>query len=294
MLSKPKPRLQSPRAKELRQEIRFCNSFDGTRIAYATVGEGPPIVKAANWLTHLEFDWESPVWTHVFTELSRDHLLVRYDDRGNGLSDWDVADISFDAFLKDLEHVVDAAKLDRFVLLGISKGASVSAAYAALHPERVSHLVLVGGFATGRMVEASERRRENELAMRTLMRASWGSDNPAFRQLFTSTFIPNARPEHMKWMNDLQRMTASPDNALRLRIAAGDIDVRPLLPRITAPTLVMHSRGDAAVTYDRGLALAAGIPNARFVTLESNNHLLTADEPAWPKFLDEFRRFLGD
>ncbi|MGD8824481.1 MAG: alpha/beta fold hydrolase [Myxococcales bacterium] len=294
MLSNPKPRLQSARAQDLRQEIRFCNSFDGTRIAYATVGKGPPIVKAANWLTHLEFDWESPVWRHVFTELSRDHLLVRYDDRGNGLSDWDVADISFEAFLKDLEHVVDAAKLDRFALLGISKGASVSAAYAALHPERVSHLVLVGGFATGRMVEASERRRENELAMRTLMRASWGSDNPAFRQLFTSTFIPNATPEHMKWMNDLQRMTASPDNALRLRVAAGDIDVRPLLPRITAPTLVMHSRGDAAVEYDRGLALAAGIPNARFVTLESDNHLLTEDEPAWPKFLDEVRRFLGD
>jgi len=294
MLSDPKPRLQSPRAKELRQEIRFCNSFDGTRIAYATVGEGLPIVKAANWLTHLEFDWESPVWRHVFTELSRDHLLVRYDDRGNGLSDWDVEDISFDAFLKDLERVVDAAKLERFALLGISKGASISAAYAALHPERVSHLLLVGGFATGRMVEASERRRENELAMRTLMRASWGADNPAFRQLFTSTFIPNTTPEHMKWMNDLQRMTASPDNALRLRAAAGDIDVRPLLPKIKAPTLVMHSRGDAAVEYERGLALAAGIPDARFVTLESNNHLLTEDEPAWPKFLEEVRRFLGD
>ncbi len=293
MLSKPHPRVLSPRARELRQEIRFCKSFDGTRIAYATVGEGPPVVKAANWLTHLEFDWESPVWRHVYTELSRDHLLVRYDDRGNGLSDWDVEDISFDAFVKDLEHVVDAAKLDRFALFGISKGASVSAAYAALHPERVTHLLLVGGFATGRMVEASERRRENELAMRTLMRASWGSDNPAFRQLFTSTFIPNATHEHMKWMNDLQRMTASPDNALRLRIAAGDIDVRPLLPKIQAPTLVMHSRGDAAVEYERGLALAAGIPNARFVTLESDNHLLTDDEPAWPKFHEEARRFLG-
>jgi DNA-binding SARP family transcriptional activator/alpha-beta hydrolase superfamily lysophospholipase len=292
MLSKPQPRMQSPRAKELRQEIRFCTSFDGARIAYATVGEGPPIVKAANWLTHLEFDWESPVWRHVYTELSREHLLVRYDDRGNGLSDWDVADISFDAFLKDLEYVVDAAGLERFALLGISKGASVSAAYAALHPERVTHLLLVGGFATGRMVEASERRRENEMAMRTLMRASWGADNPAFRQLFTSTFIPNATPEHMKWMNDLQRMTTSPDNALRLRIAGAEIDVRPLLPKIMAPTLVMHARGDAAVEYDRGRALAAAIPHARFVTLESNNHLLTEDEPAWPKFLEEARRFL--
>ncbi len=293
MLEQPIPRLRSPRAKELRQEIRFCNSFDGTRVAYATVGEGPPIVKAANWLTHLEFDWESPVWQHVFTELSRNHQLVRYDDRGNGLSDWDVEEISFDAFLKDLEHVVDSARLDRFALLGISKGASISAAYAALHPERVSHLLLVGGFATGRMVDASERRRENEIAMRTLMRASWGANNPAFRQLFTSTFIPNATPEHMAWMNDLQRMTASPDNALRLRIAAGDIDVRPLLPKIQAPTLVMHARGDAAVQYERGLALAAGIPNARFVTLASDNHLLTEDEPAWRTFVDEVERFLG-
>ncbi len=294
MSGNPRSRLRSPRAKELRQEIRFCTSFDGTRIAYATVGAGPPIVKASNWLTHLEFDWESPVWRHVFTELSRDHRLIRYDERGNGLSDWDVEDISFDAFYRDLESVVDTLRLDRFALFGISKGASVSAAYAARHPDRVSHLILIGGFATGRLVEASERRRENEMAMRTLMRASWGADNPAFRHLFTGTFIPNATPVHVKWFNDLQRISASPDNALRLRIAAGEIDVRSLLPDIEAPTLVMHARGDAAVEYERGLALAGGIPNARFVTLESQNHLLTEDEPAWPKFLDEVRRFLAE
>ena len=234
MLGNPRSRLRSPRAKELRQEIRFCTSFDGTRIAYATVGEGPPIVKASNWLTHLEFDWESPVWRHVFTELSRDHRLIRYDERGNGLSDWDVEDISFDAFYRDLESVVDTLRLDRFALWGISKGASVSAAYAARHPDRVSHLILVGGFATGRLVEVSEQRRENEMAMRTLMRASWGADNPAFRNLFTGTFIPNATPDHVKWFNDLQRISASPDNALRLRIAAAEIDVRSLLPDIEA------------------------------------------------------------
>lgn len=293
-LMKPKSPLKSPVAAELRQEIRFCTSFDGTRIAYATVGAGTPIVKAANWLTHLEFDWQSPVWGPLFTELSRDHLLLRYDDRGNGLSDWDVADISFDAFCKDLERVVDAAKLDRFAMLGISKGASISAAYAARHPERVSHLILVGGFATGRLVEASDQRRENEMAMRTLMRATWGADNPAFRQLFTSTFIPHATPEHVQWFNDLQRMTTSPDNALRLRMATGEIDVRPLLSQIQAPTLVMHSRGDAAVEYDRGRALAAAIPDARFVTLDSDNHLLIEGERAWPQFLDELRRFLAD
>jgi len=294
LLSTPKPPVRSPRAKELRQEIRFCESFDGARIAYATVGEGPPIVKAANWLTHLEFDWDSPAWRHWFTELSRDNRLVRYDDRGNGLSDWDVEDISFNAFLEDLEHVVDAAGLERFALLGLSKGASTSAAYAAKHPDRVSHLILCGGFATGRMVDASDRTREHEMAMRTLMRAHWGADNPAYRQLFTSTFMPGAELEQMKWFNDLQRMTASPDNAIRLRVSAGEIDVRPLLPQIQCPTLCLHARGDAAVRYERGLALAGGIPNARFVTLESDNHLFREDEPAWPKFLDEVRRFLAE
>ena len=294
LISKPRPRIESSRAKELRQEIRFCNSFDGTRIAYATVGEGPPLVKAANWLSHLEFDWESPVWRHVFTELSRDHMLVRYDDRANGLSDWDVEDVSFNAFYQDLEHVVDANGLERFALFGASKGSAVSAAYAAKNPDRVSHLILCGGFATGSMIDANDAKREYEMAMRIIMRANWGADNPAYRQLFTSSFMPGATLEHMKWFNDLQRMTASPDNALRLRVATADIDVRELLPLIQAPTLVLHARGDGAVRYERGLALASGIPNARFVTLESDNHLLLEDEPAWPKFLEEVRRFLAE
>ena len=290
----PKPRIESPLAKELRQEIRFCNSFDGARIAYATVGEGPPLVKAANWLSHLEFDWESPVWRHVFKELSRDHMFVRYDDRANGLSDWDVEEVSFNAFYQDLEHVIEAAGVERFALFGTSKGSAVSAAYAARNPDRVSHLVLSGGFATGSLVDASDREREYEMAMRVIMRAQWGADNPAHRQLFTSSFIPKATLEHMRWFNDLQRMTASPDNALRLRAATADIDVRELLPKIQAPTLVFHARGDGAVSYERGLALASGIPNARFVTLDSDNHLLIEDEPAWPKFLDEVRRFLAE
>jgi len=294
LLRTPKPPERSPRAKQLRQEIRFCHSSDGTRIAYATVGEGPPIVKAANWLTHLEYDWESPVWRHMFAELSRDNTLVRYDDRGNGLSDWDVEDISFDAFCKDLESVVDALGLERFALFGLSKGASTSAAYAAKHPDRVSHLILCGGFATGSLIDASDKKQEHEMAMRTIMRANWGAPNPAYRQLFTSTFMPEAKQEQMQWFNDLQRMTASPDNALRLRAATAHIDVRPLLPSIKCPTLCLHARGDAAVSYERGLALAGGIPNARFVTLESNNHLFREDEPAWPKFLEEIRHFLGD
>jgi len=294
LISTPRPRVESSLARELRQEIRFCNSFDGARIAYATVGEGPPLVKAANWLSHLEFDWESPVWRHVFKELSRDHMLVRYDDRANGLSDWDVDEVSFDAFYQDLEHVIEAAGLERFALFGASKGSAVSAAYAAKNPDRVSHLVLCGGFATGSMIGAGDQKREYEMAMRTIMRANWGADNPAYRQLFTTTFMPDATLEHMKWFNDLQRMTASPDNAIRLRMATADIDVRELLPSIQAPTLVLHARGDGAVSYERGLVLASGIPNARFVTLESDNHLLLEDEPAWPKFLEEVRRFLAE
>jgi DNA-binding SARP family transcriptional activator/pimeloyl-ACP methyl ester carboxylesterase len=293
LLRTPSPRIESRLAKELRQEIRFCSSFDGARIAYATVGDGPPLVKAANWLSHLEFDWESPVWRHVFKELSRDHQLIRYDDRANGMSDWDVDEVSFNAFSQDLEHVIEANRLERFALWGTSKGAAVSAAYAARNPERVTHLVLCGGFATGNLIDASDQKREHENAMRIIMRANWGADNPAHRQLFTSSFMPNGSLEHMKWFNDLQRMTASPDNALRLRAATSDIDIRELLPKIQTPTLVLHARGDGAVSYERGLALASGIPNARFVTLESDNHLLLEDEPAWPKFLEEVRRFLS-
>lgn len=187
------PAAPSPR---MQQEIRFCTASDGVRIAYASVGQGPPLVKAANWLNHLEYDWESPVWRHVFHELARDHRLVRYDERGNGLSDWDVEDISFDAFVRDLETVVDAAGLERFPLLGISQGCSVSIAYAVRHPERVSHLVLYGGYARGRYKRGDPDNLEQGEALITLMRQGWGQENPAFRQIFTSLFIPGGTPEH--------------------------------------------------------------------------------------------------
>jgi pimeloyl-ACP methyl ester carboxylesterase/tRNA A-37 threonylcarbamoyl transferase component Bud32 len=277
----------------MEQEIRFCTASDGVRIAWASVGEGPPLVKAANWLNHLEFDWQSPIWRHWFAELSRDHRLVRYDERGNGLSDWDVDELSLEAFVTDLETVVDAAGLERFVLLGISQGCAVSVAYAVRHPERVSHLVLFGGYTRGWKTRSTPEDQERRRAMQTLALQGWGQDNPAYRQLFTSIYVPGATGEEMDWFNELQRVSTSPQNAVRLMQTFGAIDVSELLTRVTTPTLVLHSRGDAGVPYVEGRALAAGIPGARFVTLESRNHLVLGHEPAFGRFLEEVRRFLG-
>ena len=280
-------------ASTVQQEIRFCTAADGVRIAYATSGEGPPLVKAANWLNHLEYDWQSPVWCHLLQELTKDHSLIRYDERGNGLSDWDVADISFDAFVQDLETVIDAAGLDRFALLGISQGCAVSIAYAVRHPERVTHLVLYGGYARGMRNRASPEAIEQADAMLTLMRHGWGSENAAFRQIFTSRFIPDATPEQIRWFNDLQRMTASPENAVRIRQVIDEIDVASFLSEITAPTLVLHCRDEAAVPFEEGRRMASLIPRARFVALEGRNHLILEDEPALPRFLEEIRAFLA-
>jgi class 3 adenylate cyclase/pimeloyl-ACP methyl ester carboxylesterase len=274
------------------QEIRFCTASDGVGLAWATVGQGPPLVKASNWLNHLEFDWQSPVWRHVFAELSRDHQLVRYDERGCGLSDWDVEDLSFEAWVSDLETVVDAAGLDRFALLGISQGCPICIAYAVRHPERVSKLVLYGGYAQG-WAKRSAEDRERGNAIVELVRQGWGQDNPAFRQIFTSQMMPGGTTEHMNWFNDLQRNTASAENAARLRLVMGDIDVVPLLPQVTTPTLVLHARDDAVAPFDGGRKMAAMIPGARFVPLEGSNHLLIESEPAWPRFLAEVRSFLG-
>jgi len=283
---------QPASAQSQEQEIRFCTSSDGVGIAYTSVGEGPPLVKAANWLNHLEFDWQSPIWRHVFSELSRDHQLVRYDERGNGLSDWDVEDISFEAFVRDLEAVVDAAGLDRFALLGISQGCPVSIVYAIRHPERVSKLVLYGGYAIG-WAKRSAQDKERGEAIVELIRQGWGQDNPAFRQIFTSQMMPTATQEQMQWFNELQRNTTSPDNAARLRLAMGQIDVTSQLPQVSTPTLVLHARGDAVAPFDGGRKIAAMIPGARFVPLESANHLLVESEPAWPRFLAEVRGFLS-
>lgn len=279
---------------EFQQEITFCRTADGVHLAMATVGCGPALVKAANWLNHLEYDWRSPVWAPLFRRLAAQCRLVRYDERGNGLSDWEISQLSLEAFVHDLETVVDALGLGRFALLGISQGVPIAIAYAVQHPERVSHLILSGGFAQGWRKRGSAADVARAEASITLIRQGWGQDNPAARQMFTSLIVPDATLEEMRWFNDLERASATPENAIRLLHAIGDIDVLDLLPKVCVPTLVLHSRGDARVPFEHGLLLARAIRNARFVALESKNHLILSHEPAWQRYTDELCCFLGD
>jgi pimeloyl-ACP methyl ester carboxylesterase/DNA-binding CsgD family transcriptional regulator len=274
------------------QEIRFCTSHDGARLAYARSGRGPPLVKAANWLSHLEFDWESPVWRPWLAQLSADHTLIRYDARGSGLSDWNV-ETSFEAWVRDLETVVEASGARRFPLIGISQGASVAIAYAARHPERVSHLVLYGGYARGPGKRAtSEHEREEAETMGRLAELGWGRENPAFRQFFTTQFIPDGTPEQHRWFNELERISTSPANAGRFIRVLNEIDVGADLGAVQCPTLVLHAVRDARVPFEEGRLLAGGIAGARFVPLESNNHVLLDGEPAWSRWFEELRSFL--
>jgi pimeloyl-ACP methyl ester carboxylesterase/DNA-binding winged helix-turn-helix (wHTH) protein len=275
------------------QRTHFCVARDGTRLAYALLGEGPPLVKAANWLSHVELDAGSPVWDHWLARLSRDHTLVRYDARGNGLSDWSPPTLTMKDFIDDLGVVFDAAGVGRAPVLGISQAASIAVAYAARHPERVSALILIGGCARGWRVKQNARLTERVEALRVLMRQGWGSEHPAFRQIFTSSFFPNATREETAWFDELQRKTTSPENASAILSALGDIDVRADLSRIAVPTLVVHSRGDAVVPIKDGIELAAGIHGARFVELDSKNHLLLENDPAWARFDRELGAFLG-
>jgi DNA-binding winged helix-turn-helix (wHTH) protein/pimeloyl-ACP methyl ester carboxylesterase len=275
-----------------RQDIRYCTTSDGVRLAYATTGKGPPLVKASNWLTHLDFEWGSPIWRHWYTALSRHHRLVRYDERGNGMSQRDVPDVSFDTWVRDLETVVDAAGLDRFPLLGISRGGPIAIAYAVKHPERVTHLVLYGAFAAGPSHVAPAGEREARRALISLTRLGWGLNNPAFCKLFTSQFIPEATPEQERWFDELQRVSTSPENAARLMELRDDLDIRPLLYQVTTPTLVMHCDRDRAIPAENGRAIAAAIPDARYVSLAGANHLMLEEEPAWATFLEELGLFL--
>ena len=277
----------------MEQQIHFCTTHDAVQIAYATVGSGPPIVKAANWLSHLEFDWQSPIWRHLLREFARDHTFIRYDERGNGLSDWNVADLSFNAWVEDLESVVNAAGVDRFPLLGISQGGAVAIAYAVRFPEKVSHLILYGAYARGWAQRDSPEEIEQRQAALTLVRLGWGKDNPAFRQLWTSLYAPDATPEQAQSFNDLQRVSTSPENAVKLLTEMGNIDVADLLRQVQVPTLVLHCRGDDGVPFEEGRKIAGTIPGARFVPLEGRNHLLLEGAPSWGTFAKEIRRFIG-
>jgi pimeloyl-ACP methyl ester carboxylesterase/DNA-binding CsgD family transcriptional regulator len=275
----------------MQQEIRFCTTRDGVRIAYAVVGSGPPLVKAPNWMTHLEYEWESPVWRHWWQELARDYTLIRFDQRGSGLSDWNIPEASFESWVADLEAVVEANAVDNFGLLGISQGGPVAVEYAVRHPEKVSKLILYGAYARGSLHRGRSQREHQALV--TLTREGWGRDNAAYRQMFTSQFMPGATAEQMQWFNELQRISTMSENAARIQEIGSHINVVDRLQLVSTPTLVLHARGDARVPFDQGRLLASLIPNAHLVELDSQNHLTLADEPAWEKLIANVRHFMA-
>ncbi len=286
------PAQPSDNAPEPHQTIAFCTASDGVRLAHASTGTGRPLLKAANWLNHLEYDWQSPIWAGTFHRLAARRRFIRYDSRGNGMSDWDAAEIGLDGFVRDLAAVADAAGLDRFPLLGMSQGCATSIRYAVENPTRVSALVLIGGYATGWRIGAAPEERERREAVMTLTRLGWGTSNPAYRHIFSQTFMPDAPADKLAWFDEFQRLTTSAENAVRFQDAFGDIDVRPLLPQVRVPTLVLHARDDQRISLGQGRELAIGIPGARLVTLESRNHILLGDEPAWDVAMGEIERFL--
>ncbi|MBI5258382.1 MAG: alpha/beta fold hydrolase [Burkholderiales bacterium] len=277
------------------QQIRFATASDGVRLAYASSGQGQPmLIKAATWLSHLEVDWDSPVWRHLLRAMSERGSFVRYDERGCGLSDWVVPDLGFPNWVRDLETVADAVAPGRFALLGISQGAAVAVAYAVKHPHRVSHLVLHGGYARGRLVRSDtpELRNEAEI-MCHLAEIGWGKDDPSFRQFFTTQFIPGGTAEQHRWFNEMERVSTSPQNAARFMREFNVIDVTALLPMVQCPTLVLHSQRDVRVPFAEGRLLAGGIPGAQFVPIDSGNHLLLESEPGWRRWLEAVNGFLS-
>jgi pimeloyl-ACP methyl ester carboxylesterase/DNA-binding CsgD family transcriptional regulator len=276
------------------QRIHFLRTPDGVQLAWAEAGSGPPLIKASNWLSHLEYEWESPVWRHWIRFFTDHFRFVRYDERGCGMSDWNVDDLSPSRWVGDLEAVADAAFPEgAFPLFGVSQGVATSIAYAVKHPERVSRLILYGGYARGwALRDDSVAKREYE-AIAALAALGWGRDNPAFRQVFTSRFIPGATSQQMDWFNELCKRTSSPEIAGNLLRARGDVDVKDLVAKVRPPTLVIHAREDAVVPVAAGRQLAALIPGAEFVELDSKNHILLEGEPAWERFCGAVRDFMG-
>ena len=259
----------------MEQNIRFCSTGDGASVAYAAIGSGPPLVKAANWLSHLEFDWESPIWRHWWQDLGERYHLVRYDARGCGLSDWDVDNLSFEAWVRDLETVVDAMGLDRFPLLGLSQSGAVAIAYAVRHPERVSHLVLLSSAHTlagsWRVIPQRSNRRRSKRSGDSSSSAGAPTTPRSVRHVFTRWFIPGGSAEQMSWFDELMRRSVSPQNAVRFFDVINEIDVRELATQVAVPTLVLHARDETRVPFEEGRMLASLIPDARLVPLSSAN-----------------------
>jgi pimeloyl-ACP methyl ester carboxylesterase/DNA-binding CsgD family transcriptional regulator len=276
-----------------RQHVRYVVAADGTRLAWAEAGDGQTVVKAANWLTHLEYEWESPVWRHWLEFFSGRTRFVRYDERGCGMSDWRKEGLSLDLWAADLHAVIEAARPDAPVtLLGISQGAATCIRYAIQHPERVSRLILYGGYARGALRRGTPEAQSFRRAMIDLARVGWGRDNPTFRQVFTSRFIPGGTPEQLQWFNDLCLKTASGEVVASLLEARAIVDVTDDLRAVQVPTLVLHARNDEVIPLDEGRLLATAIPHAEFVELDSRNHILLEHEPAWQRFREAVSSFL--
>lgn len=277
------------------QQIQYCTTDDGVRLAYSIIGKGPALVRTPHWFAHLEDDLKGPIFRDQLLGLAHGHRLLRYDARGIGLSQRDVAEISFQRLVRDLEIVIDHAGLERFILLGLSQGGAVAAAYATLHPARVSHLILYGAFARGLLYWGDPEKQKQTLELsRALVREGWGGDQDSYREFFTSQFFPDASIEHHRWLNRVQRITATPEVAERIMCMNAAINIADLLPKITVPTLVLHSRNDGRVPFSQGQELAASIPGAKFVPLESRNHIIVSNEPAHRLFMDAVADFLGE
>ena len=278
----------------MKQHVRYVTTSDGINVAWSELGHGLPLVKAATWLTHLQYDLQSPIWAHWIEFLGEHFRYIRYDERGCGMSDRRIPDLQAAHWVDDLEAVIETARIDRpFALLGISQGAATAVRYAVKHPRRVSHLILYGGYAVGGNRSDDPRRRDVYRAVMEVVRLGWGSENPAFRQLFTSRFVPDGSQTQLDWFNELCRRTTSTENAAALLAARGDVDVRDCLQHVRTPTLVLHATHDQVAPLEQGRYLASNIPGAEFVALDSRNHILLVHEPAWNDFRSALLEFTG-
>lgn len=279
------------RGPSVKQRIAYTTTSDGVRIAYSSVGEGSTIIRTSHWMTHVEHDLKSPIWRHTLLYLASRHRLISYDARGEGLSQRDVSSLSFEGWIEDLEAVVKAAAPERFALFGASQGAATAVAYAVRHPERVSHLILYGGFADNRL--RWDDKESFNLAC-SLIRQGWGSGHDAYRQWFTSRFLPEGSADQFRYFNRMQTLSASPEIAEKHLAAAAQINVTPLLSKVQAPTLVLHCQGDIVAPVECGREIAAAIPGARFVPLPGRNHMFLAGSDAHREFAEAVADFLGD
>jgi len=275
------------------QRVGFCSSSDGVQLAWSSLGKGTPLLKAPNWFNHIEYEWRVPAWKVMLEQLIERFEFVRFDQRGNGLSDWDVGDISFDAMIADMTAVANASALQKFGLFSLSQGCAYSVRFAADFPERVKFLILCGGYARGALHRGSPDQAAMTLAMETMIQQGWGSPLPTYRQLFTSMFMTGAPTEQTAGFDELMRISASPENAVRIFNMNNHIDVSDIAPHVKVPTLVLHCRDDSRIPFDEGRRLAALIPNAQFVALEGASHIMLPGTIAFDGLFEHIDKFVS-